>query len=129
MEGPAGDDEIIMANDSFYEAFEAADMAAMAEVWEQSEAVACTHPGWPTRHGWKAVAASWESIFSGGDPLQFILTDTRVRRHGDTAWVTGDENLVSAEGPGGTVAALNIFERRAGSWLMVAHHGSPVMRR
>jgi hypothetical protein len=37
-----------------------------------------------------------------------------------------DENLISPEMGGGTVAALNLFVRAGGRWLLVAHHGSPV---
>ena len=43
------------------------------------------------------------------------------------AWVTLAENIVDA-GATGTVAATNVFARHAdGRWLMVLHHGSPVM--
>jgi hypothetical protein len=42
--------------------------------------------------------------------------------------VACDENLLAPEGPGGTVAALNVFSRHDDGWLLVAHHGSPVAR-
>ncbi len=44
---------------------------------------------------------------------------------GDAAWVTVDENLISADGSG-TVAAVNVFVRSDGRWRLVAHHGSAV---
>ena len=45
------------------------------------------------------------------------------------AWVTCDENILAGDGgSGGTVAALNLYQRDAGRWLLVAHHGSPVAR-
>ena len=44
---------------------------------------------------------------------------------GDAAWVTVDENLISADGSG-TVAAVNVFVRRDDGWRLVAHHGSAV---
>jgi hypothetical protein len=40
--------------------------------------------------------------------------------------VTVDENLIG-ERVGGTVAAVNMFRRVDGRWLMVLHHGSPVV--
>ena len=38
--------DVKAANAAFYEAFEARDMDAMSEVWEHSDRVVCTHPGW-----------------------------------------------------------------------------------
>jgi ketosteroid isomerase-like protein len=119
-------DAVLAANASFYEAFEARDMDAMSEVWEHSDRVVCTHPGWTLLRGWGAVSASWFALFGGPQVLQFILTNTSAVVEGDTAWVTVDENLIGPDGTGGTVAALNLFVRVDGRWLMVAHHGSPV---
>lgn len=132
MFGRVGDDDtapVAAANDAFYAAFEAGDTDAMAAVWDHSDAVACTHPGWATRHGWDDVAESWAAILGSAERLQFILTDVRITRRGDVAWVTADENLVGPDGPGGTVAALNVFHLSDGGWRMVVHHGSPVVRR
>jgi hypothetical protein len=42
--------------------------------------------------------------------------------------VTVDENLLGGLQTS-TVAALNVFCRSDVGWRMVAHHGSPVMRR
>jgi len=110
---------------AFYDAFEARDLDAMSEVWEHSDRVVCTHPGWRTLRGWGAVSGSWFALFGGPNPLQFILTDEVVAVDGDTAWVTVDENLIGSE-IGGTVAALNVLHRHEGRWRLVAHHGSPI---
>jgi ketosteroid isomerase-like protein len=123
---PARDDQLVrFANDRFYEAFEARDMDAMSDVWEHSDRVACTHPGWRTLHGWGEVSGSWYALFRGPQPLQFILTDEHVHVAGDLAWVTVDENLLGVQA-GGTIAALNVFARDSGDWRMIVHHGSPV---
>lgn len=116
---------MLAANSAFYDAFEAGDLDAMSDVWEHGDRVVCTHPGWPTLRGWGRVSASFCALFDGGSALQFILTGEEVVVQGEAAWVTLDENLLSAEG-GGTVAALNLFARVDGGWRMVAHHGSPV---
>lgn len=113
-------------NQAFYEAFESRDLDAMSDCWEHSDRVVCTHPGWRTLRGWGAVSGSWFALFGGPSPLQFILTDEVVAVAGDTAWVSVDENLISAEMGGGTVAALNVLVRAGGRWRLVAHHGSPV---
>ena len=113
------------ANRAFYDAFEARDLDAMSDVWEHGDRVSCTHPGWRTLRGWGAVSGSWFALFGGPSPLQFILTDEVVSVAGDAAWVTVDENLISADG-GGTVAAVNLFLRTGERWRLVAHHGSAV---
>lgn len=119
---------VLAANQAFYDAHEARDLAAMGAVWEQSPRVACIHPGWPILRGWPDVEASWRGIFSGAGRNQFIVTNDEVTVEGDVAWVTCDENLVD-RGTTGTVAATNVYARTAAGWKLVVHHGSPVMLR
>lgn len=116
---------VLDVHQAFYDAFEARDLDAMSEVWEHSDRVVCTHPGWRTLRGWGAVSGSWFALFGGPNPLQFILTDEVVVVAGDTAWVSVDENLIGSD-LGATVAALNLFCRDGDRWRLVAHHGSPV---
>jgi len=119
--------EVLAANRRYYEAFEAADLDAMAQIWERSARVTCTHPGWPTRRSWGQVAASFFALFQGGALPQFLITEEQVVVSGDTAWVSLDENLLGQH-DGVTVAAVNIFVRdpAAGRWAMVCHLGSAV---
>lgn len=114
------------ANQRFYDAHEARDMQAMSEIWEHSDRAICVHPGWPILRGWDAVGDSWARILGGPGRNQFILTNESITVAGDTAWVTLDENLVSGDAAG-TVAATNIYARHGDAWLLVVHHGSPVM--
>jgi ketosteroid isomerase-like protein len=125
---PADAGAVSEANQAFYEAFEAADLDAMSDLWEHSDRVSCVHPGWTSLQGWGPVAASWAALFQGPQRLQFILTNERVQVDGDTGWVTVDENIIGAEA-GATVAALNVFVRGGAGWRMVAHHGSAVVAR
>lgn len=127
-----GPDEaaVRQANAAFYAAFEAQDFDAMSDVWAHGDDVVCTHPGWETLHGWGAVAGAWVGLFEAEVPLQFIVTNERVRIDGDLAWVTVEENLIDQAGDdisGNTVAAVNLFRREGDRWLMVLHHGSPVV--
>jgi ketosteroid isomerase-like protein len=120
------DEEAVRAaNRAFYEAFEARDLDAMSDVWEHSDRIVCTHPGWAMLRGWGAVSGSWFALFGGPQPLQFILTNEAVELAGDTAWITLDENLITGQ-VGATVAATNVFVRSSGAWKMVVHHASPV---
>jgi ketosteroid isomerase-like protein len=115
------------ANRAFYEAFEARDLDVMSSLWEHTDRVLCTHPGWATLRGWGPVAASFFALFQSSQSLQFVLTEERVHVEGNVAWVAVDENLLGDQG-GSTVAALNVLVRVAGTgqWLVVAHHGSVV---
>jgi ketosteroid isomerase-like protein len=130
-------DDVRAANSAFYSAFEARNLDAMAEVWERSDRVSVTHPGWPRLSGWARVAGSWDAIFRNTPYIQFVLTDERVDVVGDTAWVTLDENILQAAGApgdqedgaglaGARVAATNAFVRDGARWRMVVHHGSSV---
>ena len=124
---PATDQDVLLAlNRRFYEAFEARDLDAMSDIWEHSDRVSCTHPGWSVLRGWGAVAASWLAMFQGPQQIQFILTDEHVEVDGDLGWVTVDENIIGDQ-TGSTVSALNVFVRGDGGWRLVAHHGSAVV--
>lgn len=129
---PRGDGDplnaVADANRAFYEAFEAADLDAMSDLWEHSDRASCVHPGWTVLRGWAAISASWVALFQGPQRLQFILTNERVEVDGNTGWVTVDENIIGDEA-GATVAALNVFAHDDGRWRLVAHHGSAVVSR
>ena len=118
-------DEVLAANAAFYDAFERRSLEAMGEVWDHGDDVVCVHPGWPVLRGWPVVEESWRRIFEGPGRIQFIVTNEASRATGDVAWVTLDENLVDRAATG-TIAATNIFVRRADGWKLVLHHGSPV---
>ena len=128
---------VLLANAAFYAAFESRDLDAMAELWEHSDRVAVTHPGWPTLHGWPRVLGSWDAIFAGTVFMQFLISDEHCSVVGDAAWVTCDENILQsgpsreggedlAEIQGARVAALNLFVLEDGRWRMVAHYGASV---
>lgn len=119
--------DVATANRRYYEAFEAADLDAMSALWEHSERVLCTHPGWSTLRGWSQVQASYFTLFQQPAQMQFLLTREQTSVAGDVAWLSLDENLLSEQG-GVTVATLNVFVRDPGGgrWAMVCHHGSAV---
>lgn len=119
-------DAVVAANASFYAAFEARDLDAMSLVWEHSDRIICTHPGWASLRGWGQVAASFFALFQNSQHLQFILTKEKAEAAGDVGWVTVDENILQSSSAT-TVSALNLFVRAEdGDWRMVAHHASPV---
>ncbi len=130
--------EVAEANASFYAALESCDVDAMAAVWEHSERIVVTHPGWPMLRGWSDVGESWAAIFRNTSFIQFVITDEQCTVTGSTAWVTAQENILQATGASGEsvaetanlsgsrAAVTNIFVHDGARWLMVVHHASPV---
>ena len=118
------------ANGSFYEAFEALDLAAMDGVWAHGDDVKCVHPGWPLLTGWAAVRESWQAIFTNTEEMRFTISDVRVEAGRDLAWVTCTENILSDVGGRVGVTAIlatNLFARVDSRWLLVHHHASHVL--
>jgi ketosteroid isomerase-like protein len=123
-------EEVTRANQAFYAAFETLDIAEMDKVWAHQEYVTCIHPGWALRTGWPEVRDSWVLIFNNTFSMNFELTDVQVQVAGDVAWVVCMENITaqqSEEVQKTRVLATNLFERIGDEWLMIHHHGSPVM--
>ena len=121
---------VTKANQRFYEAFESLDIVKMDEIWTHQEYVTCIHPGWTIRSGWPAVRDSWVLIFNNTFSMKFELADIMVQVAGDMAWVICVENLVTqqAEEPQqAKILATNLYELIGDEWLMIHHHGSPVM--
>lgn len=120
---------------ALYEAFEQADAAAMALLWDEVEpdAVVCVHPGWPMLRGRGQVLRSWAAVMAGTDYIQFFLTDVQVRLQGGVAVITCTENMlteVSERAPQhASVVATNVLVQRADGWRVQAHHASPVLGR
>ncbi|HEX3409926.1 MAG TPA: nuclear transport factor 2 family protein [Candidatus Binataceae bacterium] len=123
-------DAVLKVNRAFYRAFEALDLEQMEAVWLREQRIACVHPGWRRLNGWGPVMTSWERIFQGAFEMKFELRDEVVTMSGDLAVVLVEENLTQRGYDGGSrsqVLATNVFERADGQWLMILHHGSPVM--
>ena len=121
---------VMQANQGFYRAFQSLDIDQMVEVWVHAETVKCVHPGWALLQGWEPVMESGERIFDNADMMQFAITEAEVTLEGESAWVTCTENITSVMGgrsTEGRVQAVNIYRKLEERWLMVYHHGSPMM--
>jgi ketosteroid isomerase-like protein len=118
------------ANARFYRAFESLDLAEMDRVWTHGDQVACVHPGWYRLHGWDEVRRSWAAIFQSTAEMRFTITDVHVELCGDLGLVHCTENILSEVRGRLAITAIlatNVFERRAGRWLMVHHHASHIL--
>jgi ketosteroid isomerase-like protein len=121
---------IIEANGAFYRAFESLEIERMEAIWLREPRIICIHPGWRRLVGWGPVMQSWERIFKSAFEMKFELGDINVTMNDDLAVVVVEENLTQRGYDGGTrsqVLSTNIFERADNKWMMVLHHGSPVM--
>ncbi|HWG57654.1 MAG TPA: nuclear transport factor 2 family protein [Candidatus Acidoferrales bacterium] len=117
------------ANQRFYAAFESLDIAAMDSVWAHEETVQCVQPGWELLLGWDEVRERWARIFANTKRIRIALSSVWIRVEGDISWVACTEHVTTAFDEGfdeATVQATNIFVRREGQWLLVAHHASPI---
>jgi ketosteroid isomerase-like protein len=122
---------LLAANRAFYAAFESLDGDRMADIWLRESRVSCIHPGWGRILGWGAVMKSWEDIFASTFGVTIRISDEAVEIRGDVGWVTCKEELETRLYDGvsrATVEATNIFQHRDGRWLLIHHHGSPLVR-
>jgi ketosteroid isomerase-like protein len=122
---------LIQANQAFYQAFESLDIEKMEPIWLRDSKIVCIHPGWRKLTGWGPIMNSWERIFDGAFEMKFELRDLHLLVSSDMAVVVTEENLTQ-RGYDGTmrtqVLATNIYERVGNRWMMVLHHGSPVIQ-
>jgi ketosteroid isomerase-like protein len=122
---------LIEANQNFYHAFESLDLEKMEPIWLRDSKIVCIHPGWRKLAGWGPIMNSWERIFDGVFEMSFELRDLHLIVSGDMGVVVTEENLTQRGYEGTTrtqVLATNIYERVGTRWMMVVHHGSPVIQ-
>lgn len=113
-------DEILAANQAFYEAFAAEDEARMDALWARRAPVTCVHPGWPALIGRVRVMASFRAILMNGAP-PVRAQNPSVQELGEVAYVICDERI-----GGGRLVATNVFVREDGEWRMAHHHAGQV---
>ncbi len=118
------------ANKIFYDAFETLDIQKMDNLWLQDDYVKCVHPGWEICRGWPDVRDSWVLIFNHTHEIKFSVCLLDVTVKADLAWTVCNETIATKDNGKwleGRVLSTNVFERRQGAWLLVHHHGSPVL--
>jgi uncharacterized protein (TIGR02246 family) len=119
------------ANAALYAAFEEADIDALEALWDDTEDIACVHPGSPLLTGRRNVLRSWTALLANSGYLQFVLSNVKVRLTPEVAVVTCEENILANLSEqhglvGGTAVATNVFRLRDGVWRLWLHHSSPV---
>lgn len=119
------------AEEAFYAAFAATDLAAMAEVWGEDPESLCIHPGGGLLRGTAAIMQSWTEIFAGAQPPSIEVEPVASLRSGELA-VRVLVELIRPNGrpteAASRVLATNVFRFRDGSWRLVEHHASLPLR-
>ena len=115
------EDDVLAANERFYQAFNQKDQELMEEAWARAHPVTCVHPGWNLLEGREDVLDSWNSILKNPNQPRIVSGGATVSSFGDLALVLCRE-LVA----GSPLVATNVFVREDGSWRLLHHQSGPV---
>jgi len=111
---------------AFYEALDAADMDAVADLWLDDEEVCCIHPGGPRLIGYSAVRASWAAMLANGAVR--IRASARKTLETPTFALHNviEEVVVEQDGQPRVVRviATNGFVKTPAGWKLMLHHAS-----
>jgi ketosteroid isomerase-like protein len=116
-----GEAALLAANEAFYRAFAARDIAAMETLWSDTAFAACIHPGWNALRGRELVLASWRSILGSAEAPRVVCANPTAHLLGEAGFVVCEERVGAA-----VLIATNVFVRDGGVWRMVHHHAAPV---
>jgi ketosteroid isomerase-like protein len=120
MSESSAETAILAANEAFYRAFAARDLAAMDRLWADTVAVACIHPGWAPLIGRDAVLESWAGILSNPQSPDIRCVQPTAVVYGEVALVLCYEVVER-----GYLAASNFFLREDGAWKLFHHQAGP----
>ena len=120
--------QVDAANQSFYKAFAAENIDEMSQVWSHSNNVSAIHPiSLDITVGWEGVKQTFVMVFSNYKNIVIVPKDIKVHVEGDVAWVMNHEEFQAMQGDKAvtlTSAAINIFVKTSGKWLMVHHQAT-----
>ena len=123
-------DQVVTANQAFYDAFSERDLETLMACWADSDDIACVHPGGTPLSGWDLVRTSWEAIMHSDADFSIAADPVCVSYEDPVATVVCMERF-SSHGHGGAaradLVATNVFVLGAEGWRMIVHHASPVM--
>ncbi|HEY6979368.1 nuclear transport factor 2 family protein [Reyranella sp.] len=112
---------VLVANRSFYRAFNERDYDAMNLLWAPSGAMVCLHPGQAPLLDRVEIMASWRAIMRHPESPRIRCTDEWVVGRTGLAIVVCREILAN-----GQLMATNSFVRLTDGWHILAHHSGPV---
>jgi ketosteroid isomerase-like protein len=113
--------DVLAANQAFYQAFAARDMAGMDSLWAKGVPVACIHPGWNVLRGRELVIASWRSILGSDSSPDVMCGNASAHVLGESAFVICEEQVADD-----VLIATNVFVRERGGWKLAHHQAAPI---
>ncbi|HEV2099135.1 MAG TPA: nuclear transport factor 2 family protein [Stellaceae bacterium] len=118
------------ANQAFYSAFSARDVAAMQKVWSSDPDIQNIGPtNKSVTVGWDKIGKGFETLFAAFPELKSTM-EPDIKIVGAVAWTTGIEQVQRKDKAGTTSSAknlvTNIFQKQDGHWMMVHHHASRI---
>lgn len=111
---------VLDANEAFYRAMRAGDLAAMDALWARRRQVSCTHPNGPAIFGRGAVMASWRLILRNRPP-EILASDAQAVVTGASAMVLCRECVGPIE-----LMASNAWIREDDAWRIVNHQAAQI---
>jgi ketosteroid isomerase-like protein len=123
--------DVLAANQAFYQAFERLDINALGLVWSKDPKVTCIHPGRTVLRGWDQIRFSWDQIFRNTKQLEVAADIITTEVQGNLGYVILMENLVQVVPERRMeVQAMvtNVFEYDGSNWFLVHRHTSPMLR-
>jgi ketosteroid isomerase-like protein len=127
-------DQVKAANQAYYAALSARDLAAMERVWAKTPRdVNVAPPIKPVAHtGWGAIKANYETYWGTLDELTVSMDEPQVAVQGSVAWVYGIEQARRRTKTGEVSASANfgtsIFIKEGARWLVVFHQAALIPR-
>ena len=123
-------DAVQAANQAFYSAFSARDVAAMQKVWSNDASIQNIGPANKSvTMGWDKIGKGFEGLFDAYPELTASM-EPQIKIVGVVAWATGIEQVQRKDKAGASSSAknlvTNIFQKQDGRWLMVHHHSSRI---
>jgi ketosteroid isomerase-like protein len=120
--------QVEAANQSFYKAFATENIDEMSQVWSHSSYVSAIHPiSLDITVGWEGVKQTFVMVFGNYKNIVIVPKDIKVHVEGNVAWVMNHEEFQAMQGDKKvtlTSAAINIFVKTMGKWLMVHHQAT-----
>lgn len=121
------------ANQQLAAAIGARDINAIDRVWAHESYVSFIGPLSTTvAVGWDGVRQAWQMRFGQFDRVAISADTPHIRINGQAAWAVGMERVELLRKDGKTISfaafVTNVFENKAGEWLLVAHQATPVFR-
>ncbi len=126
-ESVAQTDTPLAALVQFYRAFNARDLAEMAQNWENSADIAMDNPLGGIKRGWPEIKAVYDRIFNGPATVYVEFFDYTLHVHGDIFYAVGRERGRFVKDDQALELAIRtsrIFRKTDQGWRQVHHHGS-----